>query len=146
MKLHDANLPAVRGLQFNPIRGLRAPIIRCLGQELAASLIAQLVKNPPAMWETPVQCLGWEDLLEKGQATPPIFLGFRCGCAGKESARHAGRPGLDLWVGKVPWRRERLPAPVFWPGEVQGVNSPWGRKESDVTEWLSLFTLGQELR
>ena len=31
-----------------------------------ASLIAQFVKNPPAMQETPVQFLGWEDLLEKG--------------------------------------------------------------------------------
>ena len=31
-----------------------------------ASLIVQLVKNPPAMQETPVQLLGWEDLLEKG--------------------------------------------------------------------------------
>ena len=30
------------------------------------SLEAQLVKNPPAMQETPVQCLGWEDSLEKG--------------------------------------------------------------------------------
>ena len=33
---------------------------------LEASLIAQLVKNPAAMQETPVQFLGWEDLLEKG--------------------------------------------------------------------------------
>jgi len=33
---------------------------------LWASLIAQLVKNLPAMQETPVQVLGWEDLLEKG--------------------------------------------------------------------------------
>ena len=31
-----------------------------------ASLVTQLVKNPPAMWETWVQFLGWEDLLEKG--------------------------------------------------------------------------------
>ena len=38
-----------------------------------ASLVAQLVKNPPIIWET--------------------------------------------WVGKIPWRRERLPTPVFWPGE-----------------------------
>ena len=30
------------------------------------SLVAQLVKNPPAIQETPVQFLGWEDLLEKG--------------------------------------------------------------------------------
>ena len=31
-----------------------------------ASLIAQLVKNPPAMQDTPARFLGWEDLLEKG--------------------------------------------------------------------------------
>ena len=35
-----------------------------------ASLLAQMVKNPPAMWETSVQSLGWEDPLEKGMATP----------------------------------------------------------------------------
>ena len=58
------------------------------------SLVAQLIKNPPAMRET--------------------------------------------WVGKIPWRRERLPTPVFWPGEVHGLYSPWGLKESDVTERLSL--------
>ena len=34
-----------------------------------ASLVAQLVKNPPAVWETCVQSLGWEDPLEKGTAT-----------------------------------------------------------------------------
>ena len=34
-----------------------------------ASLVTQLVKNPPAMWETWVQSLGWEDPLEKGKAT-----------------------------------------------------------------------------
>ena len=59
-----------------------------------ASLVAQLVKNLPAMWET--------------------------------------------WVGKIPWRREWLPTPVFWPGEFHGLCSPWGHKESDTTEWLSL--------
>ena len=36
---------------------------------ILSSLMAQLVKNPPAMQETPVRFLGWEDLLEKGQAT-----------------------------------------------------------------------------
>ena len=34
-----------------------------------ASLVAQLVKNLPAMQETPIQFLGWEDPLEKGEAT-----------------------------------------------------------------------------
>ena len=28
------------------------------------------------------------------------------------------RPGFNSWVGKIPWRRERLPTPVFWPGDI----------------------------
>ena len=39
------------------------------------------------------------------------------------------RPGFDPWVGKIPWRRERLPTPVFWPGELLEFCSPWGHKE-----------------
>ena len=35
-------------------------------------------------------------------------------------------------------RTERLPAPVFWPGEFHGLYSPWGHKELDTTERLSL--------
>ena len=42
-----------------------------------ASLLAQLVKNPPAMWETWVWSLGWEDLLEKGKATHCSNLAWR---------------------------------------------------------------------
>ena len=41
-----------------------------------ASLVAQLVKNLPAMWETWVQSLGWEDSLEKGKATHSSILGL----------------------------------------------------------------------
>ena len=37
------------------------------------SLMTQLVKNLPAMWETWVRSLGWEDPLEKGKATIPVF-------------------------------------------------------------------------
>ena len=51
-----------------------------------ASLIAQLVKNPPAVQETPIWFMVWEDPLEKGQAIPPVFLSFPCGSAGNESA------------------------------------------------------------
>ena len=62
------------------------------------------MKKLPAMQETQVQSLGWEDTLEKGTATP-----------------------------------------VFWPGEFHGEGnpvgySPWGRKESDMTEQLPLFS------
>ena len=42
-----------------------------------ASLVAQLVKNPPAMWETWVQSLGWEDPLEKRKATHSSILAWR---------------------------------------------------------------------
>ena len=41
-----------------------------------------------------------------------------------------------FWAGKIPWRRERVPTPVFWPGEFSGLCNPWGHKESDTTEWL----------
>ena len=42
-----------------------------------ASLVAQLVKNPPAMRETWVQSLGWEDPLEMGKATHSSILAYR---------------------------------------------------------------------
>ena len=39
-----------------------------------------------------------------------------------------GRPGFDPWVGKIPWKRERLPTPVFWPAEFHGLYSLWVTK------------------
>ena len=42
-----------------------------------ASLVAQRVKNPPAMQETEVRSLGWEDLLEKEMATHSSILAWR---------------------------------------------------------------------
>ena len=45
------------------------------------------------------------------------------------------RCGFNPWVGKIPWRREWQPTPVFLPGQRNLVGySPWGRKESDTTE------------
>ena len=48
-------------------------------------------------------------------------------------------PRFDSWFGKISWRREWLPTPVFLPGEFNGQRnlvgySPWGCKESDITE------------
>ena len=40
-----------------------------------------------------------------------------------------------------PLEKVRLPTPVFWPGGFHGLYSPWGRKESDMTEWLSVSSL-----
>ena len=67
---------------------------------------------------------------------------FQSGSDGKESACSAGKPGFTPWVRKMPW--EWLPAPVFLPGEFQEQRSlvgysPWGHKESETTEWLSLY-------
>ena len=67
-----------------------------------ASLIAQSVKDPPAMQETPLRFLGWEDPLEKGQAAHSLYLGFLCGSAGKESACNVGDLGLIPGLGRSP--------------------------------------------
>ena len=79
--------------------------------------------------------LGQEDPVEKGMATQarilewvafPFFRSSQC-----------RRPEFSPWIGKI-WRRERLPIPVFWPGEFHGLYRTWGCKEWDMTEQLSL--------
>ena len=46
-------------------------------------------------------------------------------------------PWFNPWVGKIPWRREQLFTPEFWPGEFHGLQS-MEYKESDMTEEVSL--------
>ena len=91
-----------------------------------ASLIVQLVKIPPAMQETLVQFLGQEDSLEKGWVIQSRIL------------------VLPLWLS---WWRipglgrssgERKGYPLQYCGELHGLYSPWGRKELDTSEQLSL--------
>ena len=53
---------------------------------------------------------------------------------------------VNTWVGKIPWRRQRLPTLVFLPGEFHGQRnlagySPWGQKELDMTEGFHLLSL-----
>ena len=64
-----------------------------------SSLIAQLVKNLPAMQETVVRYLGQEDALEREWLLTPVFLHFPCVPAGKEYACNAGDLGLILSLG-----------------------------------------------
>ena len=61
-------------------------------------------------------------------------------------SHHPFVSSFDPWIGKTPWRRERLPIPVFWPREFHGLYSPWGRKEWDTTERLSLYFTSQAPR
>ena len=129
-----------------------------------ASLVAQPVKNPPAVWETWVRSLGWEDPLEKGTATHSSILawripwttvaksrtrlrdfekklynkdGFPGGASVKEptcQCKRCKRYRFSLWVGQIPWRREWLPTPVFLPGESHGQRSLMGCSPWSRTE------------
>ena len=64
----------------------------------------------------------------------PVFLGFPGGSAGKEYACNAGDLGLIPGLGRSPGEGNGLPTPVFWPGEIHGLYSPRGHKESGMTE------------
>ena len=74
-----------------------------------ASLVAQVVKNPPAMQETPVQLLGQEDPLEKGKAIHSIFLDFTCGSVVRESACNVGDVGSIPGLGRSPGEGKGYP-------------------------------------
>ena len=63
----------------------------------------------------------------------------------KNLPANARRSGFNPWVGKMPWRREWQPTPVFLPGEFHGQGSlagysSWGHKGSDMTEQLTHYT------
>ena len=62
----------IPGSGRSPGEGIGYPL-----QNSWASLVAQLAKNLPAMWETWVQSLDWEDYLEKGKATHCSILAWR---------------------------------------------------------------------
>ena len=66
-----------------------------------------------------------------------VFLDFPCGSVVKNPPAIQDT-WVRSWVRKIPWRRERLPTPVFWPGEFHRLYNLWGHKESDSTERLSL--------
>ena len=69
------------------------------------------------------------------------------GSAGKESTCNAGDLGLIPGLGRSPGEGKGSPNPVFWPREFHGLYSPWGCKESDKIERLSLsLHYGAELR
>ena len=106
------------------------------------SSVVQVIKTKgnKKCWTLMWRCLGQFPGFSQFLLTFSYMWGFPCGSAGKESiiCLQCGRPGFNPWVGKIPWRRERLPTPIFWPGEFCGLHSPWGRKEPDTTEWLSL--------
>ena len=67
--------------------------------------------------------------------------GFPGGSVGKEATcqcRSCRRHGFNPWVRKIPWRREWLPTPIFQGQRSLVGYSPWGCKESNMTEQLTL--------
>ena len=94
--------------------------------------VAQLVKNPPAMQENPVQFLGWDDLLERRDRPPtPVFLGFPGGSAGKESACNVGDLGLVPGLGRSPGEGNGYPL------QYSGQENSMDYTVLDMTEQLS---------
>ena len=85
------------------------PDYRCQAERDWASLVAQMVKNPPAVQEPWVQSLGWEDPLEEGMATHSRILAWRIHMdrgAGYKSME-SQRVGHD-WVTKHSTERDYM--------------------------------------
>ena len=102
-----------------------------------ASLIAQLVKNLPAMQETRPWFDSWVRKIPWRRDRLPtlIFLGFPCGSAGKESICNVGELGLIPGLGRSP--EEGKGYPLHYSGLENSMDcmySPWGHKELDTTE------------
>ena len=64
----------------------------------------------------------------------PVFLGLPGSSASKESACNVEDLGSIPGLGRSLGEGKGYPTPVFWPGEFNGLYSPWGRRESDTTE------------
>ena len=100
-------------------------------------MVAQLVKNPPAMQKTPVQCLGQKDPLERDRLPSPVFLGFPGGSDSKESACKAGDLGSIPGLGRSSGGGHGNP--LIFLENPHGQRSlagysPWVHKELDMTE------------
>ena len=99
-------------------------------------LLYVMVKNLPAMQETWVRSLGWENSLEEEMATHSSILAWRIPWTDRGAWQAAVHGVAKSWMH---WRRKWQPTPVFLPGESQGQGSLmgcclWGHTESDTTE------------
>ena len=99
-----------------------------------ASLMAQLIKNPPTTQEPLVRFLGRKVPWRRDRQPTPVFLDFPCGSTGRESTCNAGDLGSIPGLGRSPGEGKGYPL------QYSGLEnySPWDSKESDTTERLSL--------
>ena len=96
------------------------------------SLIDQLVKNLPSMQDTPVRFLGEEIHWRSDRLPTPVFLGFPCVLAGKESVCNAGDLGLIPGLGRSPGEGKSYPLQYsglenFMDSIVHGITKSWTR-------------------
>ena len=104
---------------------------------LWASLIAQLVKNPRAIQDTPVQFLVRQIPWRRDRLPTSVFLGFPCGSAGKESACNAEDLGLIPGLGRP--LGEGKGYPLHYSGLEKSMDcTGHGVTKSVTTERLSL--------
>ena len=78
-------------------------------QHSQASLVAQLVKNLPSMWETWFNSWVGKICWRRDKLPTPVFSGFPCGSAGKESACNAGDLGFIPGLGRFPGKGKGYP-------------------------------------
>ena len=98
-----------------------------------ASLIDQLVKNPPAIQETPVDSWVRKIFQRRDRLPTPIFLGFPCGSAGKKSTCSAGDPSLISGSGRSPGKGIGYTLQYSWASlEAQLVKNPPAMRETQV--------------
>ena len=104
---------------------------------LGTSLVTQLAKNPPAMQETWFDSWLGKVRWRKDRLPTPVFLGSPCGSAGKESVCNSGGLGSLGWEDPLEKGKATHSSILAWriPWTVY---SPWVRKESNMTERLSL--------
>ena len=74
------------------------------------------------------------EMLKKAQTTHSSILGLPLWLSWLRIHLQCGTLGFHPRVRKIPWRREGLPTSIFWPEEFNGLCSPWGHKELDMTE------------
>ena len=111
-----------------------------------ASLIAQLVKNLPVMQETPVRFLDQEDLLSRDRLPTPVFLGFPCGSAGKESPCKVEDLGSIPGLGKSPGEGKGYP--LQYSGLENSMDCiVHGILQARILEWVAFpFSRGSSQR
>ena len=107
-----------------------------------ASLVAQLLKNPPTLQETLAQFLDQEVPWRRYRLPTPVFLGFPGGSDGEESTSNAGDLGSIPELGRSPWGEHGNPLQYSCLENPHGQRSlvgcsSWGSKESEITERLS---------